>query len=431
MKHAVNKNKSAIKAKTKTLTQNKAVKKTKPTAKKPTSKIAANPRRQTTVQKNNAVVKSAPKKPVRVVKPAIKKTAPKLSAKTLNALKTISARKTASAAKQTTKSKTGKVAPKTSVKTVTTPVQKTKKISPIKKVSAVKKKLKTTLPTQKAKPKTLVKKTKVSAKASVKPKAKTSVKSTKTSLPKVTVQTAKVRQPKVKTVAITKIKAAAKKPANIKKSKQSVSAKPIKQNKIKPIVAAKKVNRKKNQPIIAAKNSVKKIAVVKPIVKVKKVVKKTQKPKLTAAVKKRNPKIEKPTRIRKVKVVENVIETTAPRPPKPRNRKARPISSAVFRGKKEQYDFKVFALDEKFEPIPAVYIISKRKIDRRKKGHHALVCIGQTDSVFDELKRHRKGKCVKKHEANAVSILHEADEQIRLKIETDLKAAHAVACVFE
>jgi hypothetical protein len=57
-----------------------------------------------------------------------------------------------------------------------------------------------------------------------------------------------------------------------------------------------------------------------------------------------------------------------------------------------------------------------------------LICIGETASISDELKRHRKGKCVKKHEANAVSILPEADEKMRLKIETDLRAAHAVAC---
>lgn len=145
-------------------------------------------------------------------------------------------------------------------------------------------------------------------------------------------------------------------------------------------------------------------------------------------VKSRRQKIEQTAT--EVKTVEPTIETL-PAAPKPRNKKARPISSAVFRGKKERYDFKVFALNEKFEPIPAVYIISKRKTDRHKKGHHALICIGETNSIADELKRHRKGKCVKKHEANVISILPEADANVRLKIETDLKAAHSVACNFD
>jgi len=156
------------------------------------------------------------------------------------------------------------------------------------------------------------------------------------------------------------------------------------------------------------------------------------KPAISAAsVKKQNRKNIKTCPIGKIKTVEKVIEAIAPRLPKQKNRKARPISSAVFRGKKERYDFKVFALNEKFEPIPAVYIISKRKTDRHKRGHHAVICIGETASISDELKRHRKGKCVKKHEANVVSILPETDAKTRLKIETDLKAAHSVACNFE
>jgi len=55
------------------------------------------------------------------------------------------------------------------------------------------------------------------------------------------------------------------------------------------------------------------------------------------------------------------------------------------------------------------------------------VCIGQTDSVLGEIKRH-KIKCIKKHNANVISILPEADVKKRLKIEEDLRAAHAVAC---
>lgn len=146
----------------------------------------------------------------------------------------------------------------------------------------------------------------------------------------------------------------------------------------------------------------------------------------------RSRKIAPVIQIRKPEVVENKIEIAAiPLPVKPKNKKAKLIGAAIFRGKKERYDFKMFALNETFEAIPAVYIISKRTTDTRKKGHHALICIGETHSIFDELKKHRKGKCVKKHRANVVSILPEADEKIRLKIETDLKAAHSIACLLD
>ena len=132
----------------------------------------------------------------------------------------------------------------------------------------------------------------------------------------------------------------------------------------------------------------------------------------------------------KVKPIENKIEPTKlPVVRKTVKKRTKPISSAVFRGKKDRYDFQVFPIDAEFEDVSAIYIISKRKIDKRKKAHHALVCIGQTDSILGEMKKHKKGKCVKQHRANAVSILPETNEKTRLKIETDLKAAHAIPCI--
>ena len=126
----------------------------------------------------------------------------------------------------------------------------------------------------------------------------------------------------------------------------------------------------------------------------------------------------------------NALETAAidfPVKQNQKRRKLKPISSAVFRGQKARYDFKVFPLDGVFEDVSAIYVISRRKIDRQKKGHHALVCIGQTDSVLGEIKRH-KIKCIKKHNANVISILPEADVKKRIKIEEDLRSAHAIAC---
>ena len=442
MKNAANRSQSTVKAKAKTLTQVKSVKKMKPAAKKPISKIALKTRRQTAVQKTKAAAKHSAKNSTRNAKPTVKNSAPKLSAKTLNALKTLSARKSKPAVKQVGKPKVKRVAPKTSNKTIETPAQKTKRISSAKKITTVEKKIKKLAAARKMKPKTTMAKPKVSAK----PIAKTFFKAAKSQSSKVALRTAKAQKPKVKAVAPSaKIKAvsqkakasvAAKRLKNTGRTKPIAAAKTVRRKKITPTVPVKRVNRqsKKIQPIAVAKKIVKKTAKAKLISPIKKVARLMQKMKpaiSSATLKKQNPKIKKTALVAKMKRVENVIEATMPPPQKQKNRKARPISSAVFRGKKERYDFKVFALNEKFEPIPAVYIISKRKTDRHKRGHHALICIGETASIADELKRHRKGKCVKQHAANVVSILPEGDEKTRLKIETDLKAAHNVVCNFE
>lgn len=137
-------------------------------------------------------------------------------------------------------------------------------------------------------------------------------------------------------------------------------------------------------------------------------------------------KIEPIVSVNETKVIPTAAEVL-PVEKKLKSRKIKPIGSAVFRGRKDRYDFKVFPLDNEFEDVSAIYVISRRKIDRQKKGHHALVCIGQTDSVASEIKKH-KNKCIKKHNANVISILPEADEKKRLRIEEDLRAAHAIAC---
>lgn len=139
--------------------------------------------------------------------------------------------------------------------------------------------------------------------------------------------------------------------------------------------------------------------------------------------------VQKPSptaRAKKVETVERKIEAPVVAV-KPKKKKAKAISSAVFRGRRVGYDFQVFPLDAEFENVSAIYVISKRKTDRNKRAHHALICIGQTDSISGEIKRHAKN-CIKKHEANVISILPEQSEKKRLKIEEDLKAAHATAC---
>ena len=151
----------------------------------------------------------------------------------------------------------------------------------------------------------------------------------------------------------------------------------------------------------------------------------------TPKIKAQKSKVSAPVKLaptKKIKAAEVPIEVVNAPLPKPKKKKVKPLGAAIFRGRKERYDFQVFPVDGEFEDAAAIFIISKRVVDKRKKAHHKMVCIGQTNSVLSELKKHRKGKCFKQYQANAISVLREENEQKRLKIESDLKSAHTIPC---
>jgi hypothetical protein len=208
-----------------------------------------------------------------------------------------------------------------------------------------------------------------------------------------------------------------------------------------------------------AKNPVKKIKIAVPappskaVKKIKNVEKKaeivipalTPKPvkKASAAGKKTEKKVERKVE-RKVEIVIPKINSKSNKnvrpaekkveiviPPitvKPVKKKIKPISSAVVRGKNGRYDFEVFPLDAELKDGSAIYVISKRITDRRGRGHHKFVCIGQTESLIGEIKKHKKDKCIKQYSANVICLLREESAANRLKIETDLREAHSIAC---
>ncbi|MBS1797200.1 MAG: hypothetical protein JSS81_25465 [Acidobacteria bacterium] len=113
---------------------------------------------------------------------------------------------------------------------------------------------------------------------------------------------------------------------------------------------------------------------------------------------------------------------------KPVKKKVKPLGSAVVRGKNGRYDFEVFPLDAELKDGSAIYVISKRMTDKQGRGHHKFVCIGETESLLGALKTHRKGKCIKQHNANVVCLLREDNELDRRRIETDLREAHRISC---
>ena len=107
----------------------------------------------------------------------------------------------------------------------------------------------------------------------------------------------------------------------------------------------------------------------------------------------------------------------------------RKLSDALFRGESAIHTFKVYPLTAAITDQPAVFIISRRITDRRGKGHHAAVCIGETESTLSEFRKHKKSKCIKDNASNVVCILRERDPKVREEVLGDLVAGRSFVCV--
>jgi len=234
------------------------------------------------------------------------------------------------------------------------------------------------------------------------------------------------------------------------KTLKSASAKISKQEKTsnlqkKTAVVAEK-SAKKSKSAIAVKTSVsipktqKTVAVNQPAAPKKvKVLSKTANKKFKAvgkkdeivipAIKAKPEKPAKSVKIKREQNIENKLEIIIPPiTPKPVKKKIKPIGSAVVRGKIARYDFEIFPLNAELKDGSAIYVISKRITDKGGRGHHKFVCIGQTESLVGDLKKHTKNKCIKQHKANVICLLREENEKNRVKIETDLRQAHTLVC---
>ena len=227
-----------------------------------------------------------------------------------------------------------------------------------------------------------------------------------------------------------------------KPAAKSVS-KPKKEKIVQPVAAIKtKVSKEESAPKAANKKAVaakKKPEIIVPAVKQKRETKaKAAQKKVEIIVPALKPKPRKKAEtIAAKQIAAKPLKNTGKKvgilippvtPVKPVQKKIKPISSAVVRGKSGRYDFEVFPIDAELKDGSAIYVISKRVTDKRGRGHHKFVCIGQTTSLLGEIKKHKKDKCIKQHKANVICLLREENEPVRLKIETDLREAHSIAC---
>lgn len=105
------------------------------------------------------------------------------------------------------------------------------------------------------------------------------------------------------------------------------------------------------------------------------------------------------------------------------------IGDRVLKGASgTNYTFHVYPLNTSFEPLPAVYVISKRVSDLAGGGTHTTLYIGQTGDLSERFDCHHKAPCWERRQANCISVLVEQNEGRRLAIETDLVRAINPPC---
>jgi hypothetical protein len=104
------------------------------------------------------------------------------------------------------------------------------------------------------------------------------------------------------------------------------------------------------------------------------------------------------------------------------------IADATFSGKSGSYEFEVYPLNTTFNTVGAVYVFTKRTVDASGRGTHALIYIGQADSLADRIPKHDKWPCVMQNGANCICVHRDDNEQSRLGKETDLRAAFSTPC---
>ena len=110
-------------------------------------------------------------------------------------------------------------------------------------------------------------------------------------------------------------------------------------------------------------------------------------------------------------------------------KRIRKLSTAVFRGSRSEYNFDVYPITTDITDHPVVFIFSRRKVDKKGRGHHAVSCVGETHSIVSEIRKHKRARCIKGNEANVVCILREADRPTRSGVLDDLSQVRAFSCI--
>jgi hypothetical protein len=103
----------------------------------------------------------------------------------------------------------------------------------------------------------------------------------------------------------------------------------------------------------------------------------------------------------------------------------------TFNGKSgEKYYFKAWPMQTRFNPLGAVYFVTKRVFNDKtyRRASHESIYIGQTTDLTGPLATPLQLACFEKLGANCICVYVDASEERRLAIAQDLMAAHHTTC---
>lgn len=103
----------------------------------------------------------------------------------------------------------------------------------------------------------------------------------------------------------------------------------------------------------------------------------------------------------------------------------------TFNGKSgEKYYFKAWALGTRFNPLGAVYFITRRVFADKtyRRASHESIYIGETADLTAPLGAPPQLACFEKNNANCICVYVDANEERRRTIVQDLLATHRTTC---
>jgi hypothetical protein len=92
------------------------------------------------------------------------------------------------------------------------------------------------------------------------------------------------------------------------------------------------------------------------------------------------------------------------------------------------YTFQIFPWNTTFNPVAAVYVVTKRLPAENGDFRHDVLYVGETGSLSERFASHHKADAMERRQANCINVLQERNAEVRLRIEADLIASHNPPC---
>lgn len=93
-----------------------------------------------------------------------------------------------------------------------------------------------------------------------------------------------------------------------------------------------------------------------------------------------------------------------------------------------QYSFDAYPIGTKFNPLGAVYAITKRELRLAQPSVYHFVYVGETGDLSERFKAHHKQECFEKLGADFIGVHLDGSQRSRTDKEDDLRSAYRWPC---